>query len=162
MEPLLIWFTICIALTGLFFLAEMFIPSMGLLSLAGGASLLATIVLAFFINTWLGVALLVIMCVALPFLPDFISRTYANSRIGRSVILTTTAGELDRVTVLIGSAGVTMTELRPMGECEFATGVSVECKSEMGRVIPAGRNVKVIALDGTVAVVREMTAGNSI
>ena len=55
-------------------------------------------------------------------------------------------------TVRVGQPGVTVSELRPMGVCEFESG-RIEAISEHGMIEP-GRMVKVVALSGTRPTVR--------
>jgi membrane-bound serine protease (ClpP class) len=155
METLVFWLVISGLMTIVFFVAEMFIPSMGLLSVMGVLSLLTTVVLSFAAHFYLGLGLLILLACVAPFLPDWVANVYARTRMGRRVILNTTAGELDRSTILIGTAAVTLTEHRPMGESELTTGERVESKTELGRTIAAGVPVKVVALDGTTAIIRQ-------
>jgi len=155
MESLIIWLAITVLMTIIFFVAEMFIPSMGLLSVMGVLSLLTTIVLSFVLNFYVGLGLLVLLALLAPFLPDWVSTFYSRTRMGRRVILSNSVGELDRTTILVGTQAVTLTEHRPMGECELSTGERVESKSELGSIIASGISVKVVALDGTMAVVRQ-------
>ena len=155
MDPIVVWLSIFLALAIVMFVAEVFVPSAGLLSVLGTVFLTIAIFLCFRINRWLGVSAMVAVVAIAPFAVALAVRVWQRTPIGKQMVLSSTVGELTRDRVLIGTEGVALTEMRPMGECEFGQS-RVEAKSEMGRVIPAGRKVKVIEYHDTVATVREV------
>ena len=155
MEPIVVWLLILLALATVMFVAEIFVPSAGLLALIGTVCLCIAIVLCFWINRWLGVGAMVAVVAVAPFAIALAMRMWQKTPIGKQMVLSNTVGELSSDRVLIGAEGIALTEMRPMGECEFGA-TRVEAKSEMGRVIPAGRRVKVIEYHDTVATVREV------
>lgn len=159
MDPIVIWIIILFSLTVILFVAEVFVPSGGVLAILATICLLATIVLAFMINRWFGVAVLVGTVMAAPFLAAMAIRLWQKTPIGKKMVLNHTVGELTSERVLVGTEGITLTEMRPMGECEFGQ-IRIEAKSETGRFIPAGRRVKVIEYHDTVATVREVDTTN--
>lgn len=158
MEPIVSWLIILFVVAIVMFVAEIFVPSGGLLSVLGTACLFAGIVLCFVINKWLGTGVLVGTIIAAPFVIGAAINLWQKTPIGKKMVLRTTVGELSSERVLVGTEGVAITEMRPMGECEFGE-TRIEAKSEMGRVIAAGRKVKVIEYQDTVATVREVEAG---
>ncbi len=155
MDPIVIWLIILLALATIMFVAEVFIPSAGLLAIFGTLCLVGAIVLCFMIDKWLGVGAMVVVIIAAPFVVAMAINLWQRTPIGRKMVLRTTGGRLSTERVLVGTEGVALTEMRPMGECEFGD-TRIEAKSEMGRIIPAGRKVKIIEFHDTVATVREM------
>ncbi len=149
------WLVICLLIALAMFIAELFIPSGGLLAIIGAVSITSAILICFAINRWLGAALLLATIVIAPFAMSGAIKLWQRTPIGRRMILTTTVGELPRPHLLVGSTGMTLTEMRPMGEIEVAE-IRVEALSEMAAIIPAGRKVKVLSISGNVATVREM------
>ena len=155
MSAPVIWLIILLSLAIVMFVLELFVPSGGLLAIAGALALTASVAVCFSIDRWLGVGAMVAIVVLTPFVWAGAMSIWPKTPMGRRLILTTTAGELPKVHVLIGSMGTTMTEMRPMGEVEVGE-TKLEANSEMGIIIPAGRKVKVISLSDGVATVREV------
>jgi membrane-bound ClpP family serine protease len=139
--------------------AEVFIPSGGLLAVCATASLVGGLVLFFRhsdLAGWVGAA------VALFMVPSLLVLAYKllpRTRFGRRVLLAppvrqrgeaiADAPELVR---LPGRTGRVLTPMRPVGMCEF-DGRRVECVAEDGYV-PKDRVVKVVHVDGTQVTVR--------
>jgi membrane-bound ClpP family serine protease len=139
--------------------AEVFIPSGGLLAVCATASLVGGLVLFFRhsdLAGWIGIA------VALFMVPSLLVLAYKllpHTRFGRRVLLAppvrqrgeaiADAPELVR---LPGRTGRVLTPMRPVGTCEF-DGRRVECVAEDGYV-PKGKVVKVVRVDGTQVTVR--------
>ena len=124
--------------------AEMLLPSHGLLGLACAGCVLGAVYLAMRQNPWAGVALLVGVAAATPFVWTAFVKIWPKTPVGRRVMLPPVTNETAPPPVRVGQAGVTMSELRPVGVCEF-DGVRVEAHSEHG-ILPPGTPVKVIAL----------------
>lgn len=155
MDPLITWAIILAILAVVIFVAEIFLPSGGLLGIAAVACVAASVVLCFIINRWLGAGVSIALLILAPFLWMAGISLWQRSPVGKRLTLTTTVGELPAPHVLVGATGVTITELRPMGECEVGE-ARIESQSEMGVVIPAGRKVKVLSIASGVATVREI------
>ena len=139
--------------------AEVFIPSGGLLSICALACIVGGVAIFFRISTlagWLGVGVAVIM---IPLLLIGAYRLLPMTRFGRRVML---AGPVrDRgdaipdtpeLIKLLGQSGQVLTPLRPVGTCDFS-GRRVECVAEAGYV-QKGATVKVIRVEGTQLTVR--------
>lgn len=155
MDPLVTWAIILAILAVVIFVAEIFLPSGGLLGVLAAGCLAASVVLCFMIDRWLGAGVAVALMILAPFIWMAAINLWQRSPVGRKLTLTATVGELPKVHVLVGAAGVTLTELRPMGECEI-NDTRIEAQSEMGVIIPAGKKIKVLSVAGGVATVREI------
>ncbi len=149
------WLIILLAIAVVMFVAELFVPSGGLLAIIGAASLTAAIIICFSIDRWLGVGVTVASMLIAPFVFAGSINLWQRSPLGKRMIITQTVGELPLPEILIGSSGVALTEMRPMGEVEVGE-VRIEAQSEMGFIIPAGAKVKVLAMSGGIATVREL------
>jgi len=124
--------------------AELLLPTHGLLGLAGGAAMLSAIFLTARQNAWAGLGLLLALGAAAPFLMAAAARVWPRTPIGRRLTLPPVPDAPQEAIVRVGESGVAVSELRPMGWCEF-DGRRVEAISEHGIVQP-GTSVKVIAL----------------
>ncbi|MBC7782850.1 MAG: NfeD family protein [Burkholderiales bacterium] len=153
---MLIWFCILLALAIVMLVSEIFLPSGGVLGVVGLLCLLAAVIICFFINRWLGAGVSLALLVITPFAVAGAMNVWQRTPIGRRMILKTTMGYANVPTVLIGTAGVALTELRPMGECEFGDTRMQAC-SEMGVIVSAGSPVKVISITDGIATVRPLT-----
>lgn len=154
-EGIIMWAVIA-GLTGLILLAaELFIPSHGLLGLLAGIALLVCVVLCFLIKPWLGATVFAVLGLSAPFVLMGFVNFWPHTPIGKRMVLKTNVtgtapvGGLDAVSaakIAIGSTGKTLTELRPVGMCEFAD-TRLESISR-SNLIPPNTPVKVVALDG--------------
>ena len=148
-------FVACAALI----VAEVFIPSGGILSICALACVVGGVAIFFRFSTlagWLGVVVAVLM---VPMLLIGAYRLLPKTRFGQHVIL---AGPLrergdaiadgPELIKLLGQVGEVLTPLRPVGTCRF-DGRRVECVAETGYV-QKGATVKVIRVEGTQLTVR--------
>jgi len=139
--------------------AEVFVPSGGLLSicalacLAGGAAL-------FFQHSpvagWTGIGIAVVL---IPTVLAFAYKVLPHTRFGQTVMLKpmdSSPGdgipdqkELDS---LAGQTGIVITALRPVGMCDFS-GKRVECLAETD-YIEKSQKVRVLSVEGSRVVVR--------
>jgi membrane-bound ClpP family serine protease len=78
---------------------------------------------------------------------------WQRTPVGKKMVLNAVSGEPRRDFVLVGSHGRTVTELRPMGECEFGD-TRIQARSELGQIVPSNQPVMAIALSDGVATVR--------
>jgi membrane-bound serine protease (ClpP class) len=156
MTPLVTWLIILLVAAIIVFVAEVFVPSAGILSVVGGVLLLGAIGVAFGINKWAGVGMTAAVVAATPFAFAVGVSVWSKTPIGRQMTLTATSGEATKINVLIGETAVAVTDLRPMGECETtgAAPTRVECQAEMGQILPAGTRVKILSIEAGVATVR--------
>ena len=139
--------------------AEVFIPSGGLISIFSLACLAGGL-LIFFKHSetagWTGVGIAVVM---IPTVLVMAYRMFPKSRFGRAVTLTPPEREkgdaipdTDKLKGLLGSEGIVVTPLRPVGMCNFS-GERVECVAESGYV-EKDKKVKVIHVEETQLTVR--------
>ena len=159
MDP---WFVFAIFLylaCAALIIAEVFVPSGGLISVCALACLIGGMAIFFHrSNTsgWIGVIIAVIM---IPSILVVAYRVFPKTRFGKSVTLTPPerqqgdavpdTGELKG---LLGAVGVVITPLRPVGMCDFS-GQRVECVAESGYV-DKDQKVKVIRVESTQLTVR--------
>jgi membrane-bound ClpP family serine protease len=125
-------------------IAEVLLPSHGLLGVGAAGCILVAIFVAMRQNAWAGLGLLLVVASLSPLAWMAFVKIWPRTPIGRRIILPPVAHETQSPPVCVGQAGVTMSELRPIGVCEF-DGVRVEAHSEHG-IVPPGTAVKVVAL----------------
>jgi len=159
----LLYFVAVLILVG-----EIFIPSHGVLSVAGVAFLLAAVVKTFMYGGREAGLISVLAC--LIFLPTFAYasiRLWPRTPLGKLIappnpILTAAdAGvPLEELSRLVGQSGRAVTQLRPVGICDFG-GRRVSCVTEFG-VVDAGAAVVASGLSGgTLTVVPSGSSGAS-
>jgi membrane-bound serine protease (ClpP class) len=139
--------------------AEVFVPSGGLISICALACLVGGIVIFFqysVIVGWIGIGIAAIM---IPSVLVVAYRIFPKTRFGKSVTLTPperrqgdAIPDTDRLKELLGAVGVVLTTLRPVGMCDFS-GQRVECVAE-GGYVDKGKKVKVINVESTQLTVR--------
>ena len=133
-------------------LAEALLPTQGLLGVVGAVAMLSAVVVSFRIDSRVGFALLAGLVVIAPFAGMLWVKLYPKTPVGRRMILGPVAHEVAAAPVSVGQTGTTVSELRPMGTCEFA-GVRVEALSDQGIVAP-GQTVQVVNLNNRRPTVR--------
>jgi membrane-bound ClpP family serine protease len=133
-------------------LSELLLPAHGLIGILGGGAILAGVVTCYRVDFWLGTGVFLATMVATPFLGALAVKVWPKTPIGRRVVLPPVIDPIDEPTVHVGQTGVTVSELKPMGMCEFASG-RLEAISEHGMIDP-GRTVKVVGLTNNRPTVR--------
>jgi len=141
-------------------LAEVFVPSGGLISVCAFACLAGGIAIFFQQSTtagWTGVAIAIVM---IPSVLVTAYKIFPKTRFGKSVTLTPpqrqpgdAIADTPKLKELLGAVGQVLTPLRPVGTCDFS-GQRVECVAESG-YIDKGKKVKVIHVESTQVTVRE-------
>lgn len=141
--------------------AEVFVPSGGLISIGALACIIGGIAIFFIHSTtagWVGVIIAVVM---IPTILIIAYRIFPRTRFGRSVTLTPPQREAgdaiadtENLKELLGAVGLVFTPLRPVGMCDFS-GQRVECVAESGYV-GKGKKVKVVRVQSTQLTVREV------
>lgn len=141
--------------------AEVLLPTHGLLGILGAVGLICGVGACFYINEYLGLTAAVTVVFAAPFAAALWVKVWPHTPAGKALILAPPApgGPAAPHAVQVGQVGVVVSELRPGGVCEFgrpvgpltgaavaAAGERVEARSERGAVIPAGRRVEVVAV----------------
>ncbi len=140
-------------------IAEVFVPSGGLISIFALACLIGGAVIFFRHSAtagWIGVGIAAVM---IPTVLIFAYRIFPKTRFGKSVTLTPPKREqgdaipdTPELEELLGAVGVVLTPLRPVGMCDFS-GRRVESVAESGYV-DKGKKVKVINVESTQLTVR--------
>jgi len=138
------WSILLFAVGLILLIAELFLPAHGLILALGALCVLAGIGLCFVINPWLGVGTFVGWGVATPILFAVLTKFVPRTPLGRQLVLPPIKNSIPPVLVQIGQTGTTLSELRPMGMCDF-DGVRIEAISELG-MIGAGTKVVVVNL----------------
>ncbi|MFB0552822.1 MAG: NfeD family protein [Phycisphaerae bacterium] len=142
-------------------IAEVFVPSGGLISLCALACLVGG-ALIFFQHSvaagWIGVGIAAVM---IPGVLIFAYKIFPKTRFGKSVTLTPperqqgdAIPDTSELKELLGEVGVVLTPMRPVGMCDFA-GQRVECVAE-GGYIDKDKKVKVIDVESTQLTVRKI------
>jgi membrane-bound serine protease (ClpP class) len=139
--------------------AEVFVPSGGLISICALACLAGGVAIFFhhsLITGWIGIGIAVIM---IPAVLIFAYRIFPKTRFGKSVTLAPperwkgdAIPDTDKLKDLLGAEGVVLTTLRPVGMCDLS-GQRIECVAESGYV-DKGKKVKVINVESTQLTVR--------
>ena len=139
--------------------AEVFVPSGGLISICAITCLVGGIVIFFQYSVfvgWIGIGIAAIM---IPSVLVVAYKIFPKTRFGKNVTLTPperrqgdAIPDTDRLKELLGAVGVVLTTLRPVGMCDFS-GQRLECVAESGYV-DKGKKVKVIKVQSTQLTVR--------
>ena len=140
-------------------IAEVFVPSGGLISLCALACLVGGAVIFFQHSAtagWIGVGIAFVM---IPGVLIFTYRIFPKTRFGKSVTLTPperqqgdAIPDTSELKEMLGEVGVVLTPLRPVGMCDFS-GQRVECVAE-GGYVDKDKKVKVIDVESTQLTVR--------
>jgi membrane-bound serine protease (ClpP class) len=140
-------------------IAEIFLPSGGLLALCVAACVVGGLVIFFQHSMAAGWAGVVIAIVMIPTVVIGAFKVLPKTRFGKSTTLEPPKRDLgdgipdtERLKGLIGATGIVITPLRPVGICDFA-GQRVECVAESGYV-EKGIKVQVIKIESTQLTVR--------
>jgi membrane-bound ClpP family serine protease len=147
------WAALLGAIGVVLLIAELGLPTHGVVGIMGIISILAGVGACFFINALLGLGILLALVALTPVAWAAFVNLWPKTPVGKRLVLSNISGATTVPGVRIGQIGVTVSELRPWGECEF-DGVRVEATSEHG-IIASARSVRVVALTDRRAVVRE-------
>ncbi|MDK1031650.1 MAG: NfeD family protein [Planctomycetia bacterium] len=155
------WAWIILLLIGgiLFVVAEILIPSYGMLTLLAISSFLASIVLAFMKGQNQGLIITLVIVLMTPALIYAAMRVWPHTPIARRIILpgperVGTAGDLAELDPeeLEGKIAVTKTVLRPAGKITLGDRV-IDCVTE-GDMVEEGEKVRILQVEGNRVVVR--------
>ena len=147
-------------------IAEVFVPSGGIISFCALACLIGGTVIFFQHSStvgWVGIGIAVVM---IPSVLIIAYKLFPQTRFGKSVMLTPSerrqgdaVPDTEQLKELLGAEGVVLTPLRPVGMCDFS-GRRLECVAE-GGYVNKGKNVKVIEVESTQVKVRIIEAEES-
>jgi membrane-bound ClpP family serine protease len=145
MDPLtLAIFLLALAVVLIF--AELILPTHGVLGVLGGMAAAGSVIAFFVLGPGVGLAALLVMVIASPIAALGLLQAWPYTPLGKRLTLTAVTAAPARQTALaLGQTGRTVTELRPLGECDFGDHRS-EAVSELG-IIPAGSTVQIVALE---------------
>jgi membrane-bound ClpP family serine protease len=148
-------YVLCAALI----IAEVFIPSGGLLGICALACVVGGIATFFRYSATAGWIGIVVAALMVPSLLVVAYKILPKTRFGRRVILAPPARQRGdaipdtaQLMELLGQVGEVLTPLRPVGMCSLG-GRRVECVAESG-YIQKGKAVRVIRVEGTQLTVR--------
>ena len=140
-------------------IAEVFVPSGGLISICALACLIGGLAIFFRHSTTAGCIGIIIAVVMIPSVLVIAYRVFPKTSFGKSVMLTPpqrqqgdAIPDTPQLKNMLGAVGIVLTPLRPVGTCDFS-GQRVECVAESGYV-DKGKNVKIIHVQGTQLTVR--------
>ena len=143
-----------------FALAEMLVPSFGLLTALSIMSFVGSFIFAFKLGSAYGIVCVLLAALLLPTLIVITFRKLPSTRIGKKLILSSTGQapddqpqpEEEDLHDLVGKEGIARSKLRPGGIAEFE-GWRVSVISESAFIEP-GQRIKALWVDGNQVVVR--------
>lgn len=140
-------------------IAEVFVPSGGLISIFALACLVGGVLIFFQHSTIAGWIGLIIALIMIPSVLVFAYKIFPKTRFGRNVLLAPperqqgdAIPDSSNLRRMLGAEGIVLTPLRPVGMCDFS-GQRLECVAESGYV-DKGKKVKVIDVESTQLTVR--------
>jgi membrane-bound serine protease (ClpP class) len=138
--------------------AEVFFPSLGLLSVAAGTCILVADILAFQEATWIGWVFVAVQIVLLPVVIRGAFAVLPRTPFGRRMVLSAptsaAAGAMPDLRRLLGREGVALTDLRPAGIVRVGPErVSVVAQ---GGLVTRDTPVIVVAVEGSEVRVRPL------
>lgn len=158
------WLALGVFLYVLFVLllvAEVFVPSGGLITVCAIACLIAGTIIFFKQSTIAGIAAIILGIVMIPIVLKYAYKAFPHTSFGRSVTLAPperrqgdAVPDTAELKGLLGAVGVVLTPLRPVGMCDFS-GRRLECVAESG-YIGKDKQVEVINVQSTQLTVREV------
>jgi membrane-bound ClpP family serine protease len=157
----LIWPILCLAMGLILLIAEVFIPSGGLIGILAIGLMVVSLGLAFAESTALGLKFLLAVCVLMPLALALAVHLWPRTPLAKWIFLKppdpedVDAGRVVhgvRLEHLIGQFGRALTPLRPSGVVDFE-GHRIDGLSEEG-LIPSGSLVRAVQVRGSQLVVR--------
>jgi membrane-bound serine protease (ClpP class) len=144
--------------------AEVFLPSGGLLALCVAACVTGGLIIFFQHSAAAGWAGVVIAVVMIPSVLVGAFKILPKTKFGKNVTLEPPKRELGdgisdtaQLKELMGATGTVVTPMRPVGTCDFS-GHRVECVAE-GGYVEKGKKVRVIRMESTQLTVRVINEG---
>ena len=158
------WLALAVCLYILFVLlliAEVFVPSGGLLTVCAVVCLIGGTYIFFKQSTIAGIAGIIFGIIMIPSLLRFAYKAFPKTKFGQNVTLAPperpqgdAVPDTETLEKLLGSVGIVLTPLRPVGMCDFE-GRRMECVAESG-YIAKDMKVEVIKVESTQLTVREI------
>lgn len=148
-------YLICAALI----IAEVFVPSGGLISICAMACLIGGVAIFFHHSNVAGIIGIGVAIVMIPSVLIIAYKVFPKTKFGRSVTLTPperqegdAVPDTAELKNMLGAVGTVITPMRPVGMCDFS-GRRIECVAE-GGYVDKGQKVKVIRVQSTQLTVR--------
>jgi membrane-bound serine protease (ClpP class) len=142
-------------------IAEVFVPSGGVISICAFACLFGGIYIFYKHGTGTCIAGVIVAIIMIPTVLVVAYKIFPRTKFGKGIILARPQREQGdavpdsgKLKELLGATGVVLTPLRPVGMCDFS-GRRVECVAESGYVDKDTR-VRVIGVESTQVTVREV------
>ncbi len=138
--------------------AELFVPSHGVLTAFAGLAAVASVWLAYLFMPGMGLVFAIVLLLATPVVFYMAIRIYPSTSMGKKVLLknpVVTPGfdeEAAQLEALVGRRGVAQTLLRPAGSIEI-DGKRIDALAESD-MIPAGTPVEVLKVNGMKVIVK--------
>jgi membrane-bound serine protease (ClpP class) len=165
-DPNLLWGLILLGVALLLLLMEVFVPSMGMITITAAVVALVGVVLLFRVSTMWGISGLLAMLVLGPITVGFGLQVLPHTAMGKKLLY----GESGRAEVavrddperteamarLVGAEGVVLVDLRPVGVIRV-NDQKLDAVSELS-FIRAGQRVRVVSADGMTIRVRPVDA----
>jgi membrane-bound ClpP family serine protease len=140
-------------------IAEVFVPSGGLISILALVCVAGGMVIFFNHSSfagWIGVIIAIVM---IPSVLILAYKIFPRTRFGKNVTLEPperqqgdAVPDTSELKKMLGAVGTVLTPLRPVGMCDFS-GQRIECVAESGYV-EKGNKIKVINVESTQLTVR--------
>ena len=157
-----VWTILFLAVAVCFAFAEIFVPSGGALAFMAVATLLVSVVFAFFSGPLFGTAYFAAVTVGVPVFLWYAFNWWPNTVIGRRILLNPEEDpalqpnvELERLKTLIGKRGIARSQMMLSGLIEVE-GRRLNALSE-SVIIEQGSEIVVVSADGINVIVRPVT-----
>ena len=139
----------------LMLVAEVFVPSHGVLTVAGLGFVIAGVVRTFdYAGREAGIVAIIACLILLPTFSYVAIKYWHRTPIGRRIappnpiaLATDSSVPIEQLSRLVGQVGEAKTQLRPVGICEFG-GKRISCIAEYG-LIEAGVPVEAVRIKGS-------------
>ena len=142
-------------------IAEVFLPSGGLISICALACLIGGVAIFFHHSNTVGIGGIGVAIVMIPSVLIIGYKILPKTRFGKSVTLAPperqqgdAVPDTPELKNMLGAVGVVISPLRPVGMCDFS-GRRIECVAE-GGYVDKGKKIKVIKVESTQLTVREL------
>jgi len=141
-----------------FVVAEMFLPSHGILGVCAVGCAVASVVMAYMVSQLLGLIFGVAVVLATPFVLYWAVKLYPKTAVGKRIMLgvpdsaTGFEHEAQQLSQLVGKRGIATTMLRPAGTIELDD-QRIDAISESEFIQP-GMTIEVVRVNGMEVIVK--------
>ncbi|MHC4757304.1 MAG: NfeD family protein [Planctomycetota bacterium] len=159
MDWLLLFAVLLYFLCAALLIAEVFVPSGGIISIIALGCLIGGVAIFFNHSKAAGFAGIFVAILMIPAVVILTYKVFPKTKFGKSILLSPPEREkgdaipdTNELQKMLGSEGKVITPLRPVGMCEIS-GQRIECVAESGYV-DKDKKIKVIRVQGTQLTVR--------